>query len=216
MSYELESGFLKTVYLHIFDYPKDGKLKIPLTNAVIKAYLLSNPSIIIKTSVKDKYTYLELPSNAADKIATIVVLELKGEAKSSLASPVPSFGKTVTASSTETDKNDKWNTKNVVDNNSKTSWKAATTDSTAWLSVDLGEATSIGAVALTEAGGRSAKFNIEYKDGDTWKKVAEGRNIGNGIFKQFAPIKAREFRLNMLQAKPGGIEIKEFQLFYDE
>lgn len=204
------------LYLHIFDYPKDGKLKIPLTNAVIKAYLLSNPSIIIKTSVKDKYTYLELSANAADKIATVVVLELKGEAKSSLASPVPSFGKTVTASSTEADKNDKWNTKNAVDNNSITSWKAAATDSTAWLSIDLGEATSIGAVALTEAGGRSAKFNIEYKDGDTWKKIIEGRSIGNGFFKQFTPIKAREFRLNMLQAKSGGIEIKEFQLFHDE
>ena len=40
--------------------------------------------------------------------------------------------------------------------------------------------------------------------------------FGNGFFKQFAPIKAREFRLNMLQAKSGGIEIKEFQLFHDE
>jgi alpha-L-fucosidase len=204
------------LYLHVFDYPKDGKIKIPLTTAVTKAYLLSNPSTVIKTSVKDKYTYLELPATAADKIATVVVVELKGEAKSSLASPVPSFGKTVTASSTLEDKNDKWNTKNVVDNNSKTSWRAAATDSTAWLSIDLGEATSIGAVALTEAGGRSAKFNIEYKDGDTWKKIVEGKNIGNGFFKQFSPVKAREFRLNMLQAKAGGIEIKEFQLFYEE
>lgn len=204
------------LYLHVFDYPKDGKIKIPLTVAVTKAYLLSNPSTIIKTLVKDKYTYLELPANAADKIATVVVVELKGEAKTSLANPVPSFNKTVTASSTLEDKNDKWNTKNVVDNNSKTSWRAAATDSTAWLSIDLGEATSIGAVALTEAGGRSAKFNIEYKDGDTWKKIVEGKNIGNGYFKQFVPVKAREFRLNMLEAKQGGIEIKEFQLFYEE
>ena len=204
------------LYLHVFDYPKDGKIKIPLTIPVLKSYLLSSPSIAIKTSVKDKYTYLELPTNAPDKIATVIVVELKAAAMSSLENPVPSFGKTVTASSTLEDKNDKWNTKNVVDNNSKTSWKSAVTDSTAWLSIDLGEAASIGAVALTEAGGRSAKFNIEYKDGDTWKPIAEGKNIGNGYFKQFTPVKATAFRLNMLQSKPGGIEIKEFQLFYDE
>ena len=204
------------LYLYVFDYPTDGKIKIPLTVGIAKAYLLSNPSSIIKTSIKDKYTYLELPLTAPDKIATVIVVELKGEAKSSLTSPVPSLNKTVTASSTAVDKNDMWNARNVVDNNSKTSWKATVTDSTAWLSIDLGEPTSIGAVALTESYGRSAKFNIEYKDGDAWKKIVEGKNIGSGYFKQFTPVKAREFRLNVLQSKPGGIEIKEFQLFYDE
>lgn len=204
------------LYLYIFDYPTDGKIKIPLTVGIAKAYLLSNPSSIIKTSTKDKYTYLELPLTAPDKIATVIVVELKGEAKSSLTSPVPSLNKTVTASSTAVDKNDMWNAKNVVDNNTKTSWKATVTDSTAWLSIDLGNATSIGAVALTEGYGRTVKFNIEYKDGDTWKKIVEGKNIGSAFFKQFTPVSAREFRLNVLQSKPGGIEIKEFQLFYDE
>jgi alpha-L-fucosidase len=204
------------LYLHLFDYPKDGVIKLPLANSVIKAYLLSNNSNSIKSSVKDGYTYLELPTLVPDKIATVVVLELNGEAKTSLKSPVPSFGKTVTASSALEDKNDKWNTKNVADNNSKTSWRASANDTTAWLSIDLGEATSIGAVALTEAGGRSAKFVVEYKDGDTWKPIVEGKNIGNGYFKQFKPVKAKAFRLNMLQSKPGGLEIKEFQLFYDE
>lgn len=204
------------LYLHVFDYPKDGVIKLPLANSVTKAYLLSNNSNSIKSSVKDGYTYLELPTLVPDKIATVVVLELNGEAKTSLKSPVPSFGKTVTASSALEDKNDKWNTKNVADNNSKTSWRASANDTTAWLSIDLGEATSIGAVALTEAGGRSAKFVVEYKDGDTWKPIVEGKNIGNGYFKQFKPVKAKAFRLNMLQSKPGGLEIKEFQLFYDE
>ena len=204
------------LYLYVFDYPTDGKIKIPLTVGIAKAYLLSNPSSIIKTSTKDKYTHLELPLTAPDKIATVIVVELKGEAKSSLTSPVPSLNKTVTASSTAVDKNDMWNAKNVVDNNTKTSWKATVTDSTAWLSIDLGNATSIGAVAITEGYGRTVKFNIEYKDGDTWKKIVEGKNIGSGFFKQFTPISAREFRLNVLQSKPGGLEIKEFQLFYDE
>jgi alpha-L-fucosidase len=204
------------LYLHVFDYPKDGIIKLPLANTVTKAYLLSNLSNDIKSSVKDGYTYLELPTIAPDKIATVLVVELNGEAKTSLKSPMPSFGKTVTASSTLEDKNDKWNAKNVVDNNSNTSWHANVNDTTAWLSINLGVPTSIGAVAITEAGGRATKFVVEYKDGDNWKTIVEGKNIGNGYFKQFKPIKAKEFRLNMLQSKAGGCEIKEFQLFYDE
>ncbi len=204
------------LYVHVFDYPKEGKIKLPLASTITKAYLLSNPSTTIKSYTKDKYTYLELPANTPDKIASVFVVELKDEAKTSLDNPVPSMGKQVTISSTLDDKNDKWNAKNAVDNNSKTSWRAAASDSTAWISINLNEPTSIGAVALAEAGGRSAKFNIEYKDGDNWKVILEGKNIGNSFFKQFTPVKAKEFRLNMLQSKPGGIEIKEFQLFYDE
>lgn len=204
------------LYLHVFDYPKDGIIKIPLTNNVIKAYLQSNPSITIKTIKKDKYTYLELPSTAPDKIVSVFVVEINGEAKSSLENPIPSIGKQATASSTQLDNSQKWIANNVLDNNSKTSWKSALSDTTAWLNIDLGETSSIGAVALTETGGRSVRFTIEYKEGNTWKQIVEGKNIGNGFFKPFAPVKASEFRLNILQAKPGGIEIKEFQLFYDE
>ena len=178
--------------------------------------MLSDPSVIIKTNKADKYTYLQLPSNAPDKVATVIVMEIKGDAQSSLENPIPSLGKKATASSTQSDKNDKFNPNNALDNNSKTSWKATATDSTAWLLIDLGETTSIGALALTEAGGRTTKFSIEYKDGEVWKSIVEGKNIGNGLFKQFSPVKAKEFRLNILQAKSGGVEIKDFQLFYDE
>ena len=204
------------LYLHVFDYPKDGKIKIPIANNVLKAYLLSNPSVIIKSNKVGQYTYLQLPTDAPDKIASVIVVETKGATKSSITNPIPSFGKTANASSTQTDQDNKFNANNVLDNNSKTTWKTATTDSSAWLSIDLGETTSIGAVALTEAGGRTTKFSIEYKDGEVWKSVVDGKNIGNGFFKQFAPVRAKEFRLNILQAKSGGVEIKEFQLFYDE
>ena len=64
--------------------------------------------------------------------------------------------------------------------------------------------------------GAKLGITIEYKDGEVWKSVVDGKNIGNGFFKQFAPVRAKEFRLNILQAKSGGVEIKEFQLFYDE
>lgn len=204
------------VYLHVFDYPNDEKIKVPLANTIVKTYLLSDPSKPVKTTKIGLYTYLNLPKTAADKIATVVVFEIKGEAKSSIVSPIPSQGQKGLASSTFVDSNDKWNTMNAFDNDSKTSWKAAKVDSTATVSIFFDKATSIGAVALIEADNGSQKFAIEYKDGENWKQIIEGKNIGNGVFRKFEPVKAKEFRLNILQFSQGGIEIKEFQLFYDE
>jgi len=204
------------LYLHIFDYPSNGKIKIPLANDIVKSYLLSNPSVLITTTKVGNYVWLTLPLNAPDKIASVIVVETKGEARSSLVSPIPSFGKQAMASSTQFDKDDKWNAKNVLDNNNKTSWKTIETDTTAWLNLNLMEATNIGAIALNEAGGRTTQFSIEYKDGNTWVTILTGEHIGSRFFKQFTPVKAKEFRLNISKAKPGGIEIKDFQLFYDE
>jgi alpha-L-fucosidase len=157
-----------------------------------------------------------LPKNVVDTFATVVAINIKGEIKSAISNPIPSYHQSVTASSTMEDGQDKWNAKNVTDNNPKTSWRSTTTDSTAWLDIDLGTATSIGALALTEAGGRSQQFVIEYHDGAEWKKIVEGKNIGNAYFTQFAPVKASHFRVHILKSKPGGIELREFQLFFDE
>jgi alpha-L-fucosidase len=207
---------LQTLYLHIFDYPADGIIKIPIHNKINSAYLVNNPSKKLTSTVKGAYTYLQLPLQVVDSFATVVAVNLEGAIQSSISNPIPSFQQKVMASSTLEDAQDKWSAKNLTDNNPKTSWRSLATDSTAWLDIDLGKTTSIGALALTEAGGRCQQFTIEYKDGTEWKKLVEGKNIGNAYFTQFTPVKSSHFRLQVLKSKPGGIEIKEFQLFYDE
>jgi len=133
----------------------------------------------------------------------------------SIQDPIPSIGKTGTVSGTAPDAADKWNVKNAFDNNAKTSWKSPIADTTATISIDLGEPKSIGAAAFSEAGGRTQKYLLEYKDGNQWKTILEGKGIGNNL-KTFTPVVAREFRLNIVSAKSGGVEIKEFQLYYQE
>jgi alpha-L-fucosidase len=68
-----------TLYLHVFDWPADGKLVVPgLKNQVESAYLLANHSKL-KTSSNGDGVLVSLPTAATDKISSTVVLKVKGE-----------------------------------------------------------------------------------------------------------------------------------------
>ncbi|MDB6064047.1 MAG: Alpha-L-fucosidase, partial [Pedosphaera sp.] len=68
------------LYLHVFSWPKDGKLIVPIRNHVTKAYLLADPSRTIAATATDKGATLSLPGAAPDAIASVVVVELTGPA----------------------------------------------------------------------------------------------------------------------------------------
>jgi alpha-L-fucosidase len=73
------SGNATTLYLHIFDWPTDGKLLVPgLQNKIEKAYLLSNHQSV---RFKSRQTGLDLvlPPIAPDRNSSTVVLTFKGE-----------------------------------------------------------------------------------------------------------------------------------------
>jgi alpha-L-fucosidase len=70
------------LYLHVFDWPKDGKLKIPgLKNKIEKAFLLADPNkeSLAASQLLDGVA-ITLPADAPDKIASVVVLEIQGPA----------------------------------------------------------------------------------------------------------------------------------------
>ena len=69
-----------TLYLHVFNWPEDGRLRVPgLKNEAVKAYLLTDAA---KTALRIERTGAELaigvPAAAPDKVASVVVLEIKG------------------------------------------------------------------------------------------------------------------------------------------
>ena len=79
-SKESKSG--TTLYLSVFDWPKDGKLVVPgLKNGIISAKLLANGESV-KTKTEDEGLELKLPDKAPDPIATVIKLEVKGTVKS--------------------------------------------------------------------------------------------------------------------------------------
>jgi alpha-L-fucosidase len=64
------------VYLHVFDWPADGKLKMPaLSKPVTKAYLLANPKNKLGVMQGSEGIVVTVPSTSPDPIATVIVLE---------------------------------------------------------------------------------------------------------------------------------------------
>jgi alpha-L-fucosidase len=76
-------GDSATVYLHVFDWPSDGKLLAPgLKTSVKKAYLLADKSkSTLKTEATGKGVVVSVPSEAPDAICSVVVLKLDGPVK---------------------------------------------------------------------------------------------------------------------------------------
>jgi len=64
------------VYLHVFDWPADGKLNVPaFGKSVKKAYLLASPKQQLKINQMADGISLTVPAQAPDSIATVIVLE---------------------------------------------------------------------------------------------------------------------------------------------
>lgn len=68
------------LYLHVFDWPKTGKLPVTnLVNEPVKAYLLNDPKETPLTLVKKSGgVEITLPLSAPDTVNTVIVLDIKG------------------------------------------------------------------------------------------------------------------------------------------
>jgi alpha-L-fucosidase len=69
------------LYLHVFDWPKDGKLVVPGLAAKVKAaYLLADANrAALKTTANADRVEVAVPAQAPDAVASVVVLELDGK-----------------------------------------------------------------------------------------------------------------------------------------
>ena len=74
-----ENGQNSMLYVSIFNWPSDKKLRIEgLTNEIQTTSLLSNGQKLKSIRSADILT-IDLPENATDKIATVIKLEIKGK-----------------------------------------------------------------------------------------------------------------------------------------
>jgi alpha-L-fucosidase len=69
------------LYLHVFDWPADGKLRVPLADKKAKAWLLADSRHKLECSLDAGGMVIQLPPTAPDKIATVVVLRASAAAK---------------------------------------------------------------------------------------------------------------------------------------
>jgi alpha-L-fucosidase len=70
------------LYLHVFDWPEDGKLCVGgLLTDVKRACLLSNPQKNLKCVRSGKDLWVDVPLNCPDTVNTVIVLECTSELK---------------------------------------------------------------------------------------------------------------------------------------
>jgi alpha-L-fucosidase len=65
-----------TLYLHVFDWPADGVLRLPgFRETVTRAYLLVDRGTTLKTEPSDAGLAITVPKSAPDPVATVIALE---------------------------------------------------------------------------------------------------------------------------------------------
>ena len=118
--------------------------------------------------------------------------------------PPLSLGKTATASSSWSAE---YGPNMAMDWYEDTRWSAAANARDGWLEVDLGAMSTIGRVVIIQSHDRIREYTVEWQDGKTWKELARGTTIEIGWNNtngektiDFAPVKTRRVRLNILKA----------------
>lgn len=201
------------LFLHVFDYPANAELRVPMANKIIKAYLLADPSKKLAIKAEANRSMIKLPAQVPDKINTVVVVEFVGEPK---IKPYPTEGKTVSVSS---QKIEDPTGKILVDGDRQTRWEAAKGEHTATMQVDLGKPTAISTVLIDEPWhlweNKKQNITLQYMQGNEWKTAYEATTNGTGHTGTFKPVIAQHFRLT-IENKTQEPTISEWQLYGPE
>ena len=201
------------LFLHVFDYPADGQLRVPLGNKISRAYLLAAPAKLLTVQPGKQRSVIQLPRQAPDPINTVVVVEFSGEPQ---VAPPPVVGKQATASS---QKSAAESASNLLDGDRQTRWTAASGAHNATLDINLGKPTAISCLIVDEPWHpwekKQQQLQLQYKAGKEWKTVAQVKTGGSGYTEKFSPITAQEFRL-IIDNKDTEPTLLEWQLYGPE
>jgi len=196
------------LYLHLFEWPKDCKLKVPFANKITKAYLLADSNTLLPVTSEKERSIILLPKFAPDNIASVVAIQFEGEP---LVQPIPSLGKEVVASSAE----NSITTNLLTDGDTSNKWQAAIGQKSAILEIDLEKPATVQCISLVEPYHRwPEEHELQFLDGKKWITIfKKGTTERRGITQSFEPVTAQKFRiiLNNDNAAPMVSEIMLFR-----
>ncbi|MBC7327430.1 alpha-L-fucosidase, partial [bacterium] len=202
------------IYLHIFNWENGGLKFPPIERRIIKGILLSGGKVNI-TQNRDGIT-INVPEKYRSSPVTVVKLFLDGPAKDIAPRNGPKLP-TISAKASNVFQNmPAFGADKAVDEQSSTRWATDFGVHSAWLEVDLGNSKKVNGVRIEEAiefGERIRRFSIEYKvnENEEWKTIIMGTKVGAKYIRYFIPIRARYWRLNILESSEGPT-IYEFKL----
>lgn len=202
----------QVIYLHVFDWPSNGQLVVPLGNKINRAYLLEDKNKNLKIVASKSSNQLQLPGYAPDKMSSVIAIEFEGEPQ---VLPLPAAGRSIIASSTDS----LTTIKNLNDGNPITKWQAKKGETQAILEIDLGISVSINAMSLVEPwhpwSGIKQTHELQYWDANSWKSKVKSITDGTGSTEGFSTVNARKFRL-ILENQKEAPSIGEFILYRSE
>jgi alpha-L-fucosidase len=199
------------LYLHVTDWPENGKLNVPLSSRVLSAALLVNPDHPLGISTEAERIVIDLPSDAPDKVASVIILKLGGEP---LAMPIASSGKAILASSEHPDHPASY----AIDGSGHEIWESVDSTGESFLQFDMGEPTMIQAIGMDEPD-RWPRYRqnirLKAKAEGGWVEIFKARTNGHGLVRKFDPIKTTGLRL-YVEREEGPPGIAEWQLYAPE
>jgi len=199
------------LYLHVFKWPQDGKLRVPLKNQAKSAWLLAKPAGKLTVTAESQRLVIDLPAQALDPVNSVVVLQIEGEPE---VPALPTAGATVTASASQPNQP----VSNVFDGTGAKRWFAPKDVKEATLNIELAEATTISAYGFDEPDvwpRMNQKFTLEAEVDGVWKEIAKASTDGHGKAADIKPVTAKKFRL-ILSCDKGGPGVAELQLYRPE
>ena len=218
------------LYLHVFDWPADGQLRVPMQVKVTGAHLLCRPDEQLRIEPATAGFVVRLPlggatllsppgerraadggrSAAAPGTATPAVVKLTIEGVPVVAPPL-TRNQPATASFGDA--------KKAFDGSAGRSWEANKGDKAGWVEVDLQRPAPVAALAFDEphrgAGKRGQKYRLQARVGDAWTNLVTGETKGYGTATNFPALTAQVFRLEIFESKDTAA-VAEFQLYRPE
>ena len=193
----------KFVFVHIFQ-DDDGQVELPQPPCrVLSANRMDGTAV--GCSQKDGKIYLSIPRAALDPLDTVVRLELDRSAMelpAISASATPSVK--ASASNVYHGEVKMFGPQEAFDGDNETRWATDAGTRQAWIEAEGPADRPIRGVRIQEAlQRRVSKFEFQCREGNAWKTLFAGQQIGPSFERDFTPVTARHFRLNILEASEG-------------
>lgn len=204
------------IFLYVMDWPEQGPLRLPpIMMGITETKVLSGG--FAKICQTGQGVAINIPQQNHEEIATVIELTVDGQAFDLVPQGISisgsiAFEKVATASNVFMNQTEYAPDKTLDDNNG-TRWATDSGITSAWLEVDLGEEKIVDHAMIDEhEWNRVKNFEIQYLSNSGWETAYVGTTIGVEKHLSFQPVKARRFRLNILDSSDGPT-IWEFQLY---
>ena len=190
------------LYLHVFQWPADGVVRLPATNRVKRAWLLARPGEDLATRPTPLGVEIRVPAGPApDPLVSVIGVEIEGEPAPVKGPEVISKGARAEVSSFWPGREAQLNAKFITDGNPSTMWAAAEKDRSATITLAVPAGRKPCEVRLSDAPyGRITGHVLEVQRKGTWHKVAEGKGIGPSLRIPLDGSEATAARLRILSA----------------